>query len=1029
MTGQLEEKVRKAYYYDELSLIGTPSNVPKKGSPPDPYYRYNLTSVRTINPQNLGEYVTETFRYDDLGNLREITGPLGQGHTTVINFTDNFSTGGDRNSFAYPTSVTNAAGHQTFTQYHYETGLVTQTTDPRGLQSTFTYDGLNRPIGSLSPNGLATAVTYDDINRFVRETATVGADVRKVETYFDKFSRTFKVVGYDPAGNVQADTLYDASGRVSAVSEPYRTGSAVWTSTAYDAVDRPVTVTKPDGSVVQYSYPYVYSINETDEAGNGKVTSFMSTGEIFGVNDGILTTTYQHSMFGPLSVHQDGQWRTFTYDWLGRQSSASHPESGTTSYEYDVAGRMTSRTDARGVTSSTTYDVIDRPLVTIYSDGTPTVTRTYDQNGYVGFLTTIVDGAGTTTFTYNSAGQLSSESRTFNGVSGTFTTSYGYDLDGKLQSITYPSGRVVAYSYQSGGGLATSRLNSIVDQSMARTIVNNVEDNAAGQITSQTLGNGVVETRSFNTRHQITGIAATHASSGLVNLSFGDGNPGQNDGRIRSRTDSLQSEHSVQYTFDSGGRLTQAINDSWSVGWDYDVWANRLSQSPTGLATSRVGSQALAYWNNRNTSFSYDAAGNVLNDTVHNYAYDGESRMVQGDGGPIAYGYDFAGRRVTRTVGGQTTYYLYGIGGLLSEFTTADTGVTGWSANDRTRYIVSEQTGTPVLAIAQDGLVEENNRVFPFGESWLWETGTPFDPQFTTYLRDDETGLDYAMARNYASRGGRFVTSDPGHVGADIGDSQSWNAYVYAGNDPINLIDPLGLQSCPTDREFVTICVDVAEDSKRGILGTLKKFFGNVFKDTGTGGAKGTANLIIDTSNFGNALINSLISQFTDFQIAYTEPYEADTPGEAGAMLGLTVVTAVGPAAATVASKTGAFIKTAAPTLSSEVTSLTKFYPENAGFAGATERTFLMPGQTIDRYGGSGYSRFFSPQGTPGWARSLAPGTAGQSLRTFEVVKPFEVQSGTVAPWFNQLGGGLQYVTPVRLEILLKRGFIKEVTR
>lgn len=112
----------------------------------------------------------------------------------------------------------------------------------------------------------------------------------------------------------------------------------------------------------------------------------------------------------------------------------------------------------------------------------------------------------------------------------------------------------------------------------------------------------------------------------------------------------------------------------------------------------------------------------------------------------------------------------------------------------------------------------------------------------------------------------------------------------------------------------------------------------------------------------------------------------------------------------------------------SEVTALTRFYPENAGFAGATERTFLMPGQTIDRYGGSGVSRFFSPQGTADWARSLPPGTTGQPLRTFEVVKPFEVQSGTVAPWFNQPGGGLQYRSPVQLEILLKRGIIKEVT-
>lgn len=111
-----------------------------------------------------------------------------------------------------------------------------------------------------------------------------------------------------------------------------------------------------------------------------------------------------------------------------------------------------------------------------------------------------------------------------------------------------------------------------------------------------------------------------------------------------------------------------------------------------------------------------------------------------------------------------------------------------------------------------------------------------------------------------------------------------------------------------------------------------------------------------------------------------------------------------------------------------ETMELQRFYPANNGFAGATERTFLMPGQTIDRYGGSGYSRFFSPAGTAEAARALPPGTAGQSLRSFEVMKPFEVQSGSVAPWFNQPGGGLQYVTPVNLQTLLKWGILNEVT-
>jgi RHS repeat-associated protein len=93
------------------------------------------------------------------------------------------------------------------------------------------------------------------------------------------------------------------------------------------------------------------------------------------------------------------------------------------------------------------------------------------------------------------------------------------------------------------------------------------------------------------------------------------------------------------------------------------------------------------------------------------------------------------------------------------------------------------------------GIPRENNRVFPFGEPWLAFAGSTNNEKFTTYQHDNDAGtdLDYAMARYYASRSGRFISSDPGHIGADLGDPQSWNGYVYSRNDPVNLIDPTGL--------------------------------------------------------------------------------------------------------------------------------------------------------------------------------------------------------------------------------------------
>ena len=99
------------------------------------------------------------------------------------------------------------------------------------------------------------------------------------------------------------------------------------------------------------------------------------------------------------------------------------------------------------------------------------------------------------------------------------------------------------------------------------------------------------------------------------------------------------------------------------------------------------------------------------------------------------------------------------------------------------------------MLLDSSGNPRENNRVFPFGEPWLAFAASNNSEKFTTYQHDNDAGsdLDYAMARYYASRSGRFRTADPGHVGASLGDPQGWNAYAYSGNDPVNGVDPLGL--------------------------------------------------------------------------------------------------------------------------------------------------------------------------------------------------------------------------------------------
>lgn len=84
-----------------------------------------------------------------------------------------------------------------------------------------------------------------------------------------------------------------------------------------------------------------------------------------------------------------------------------------------------------------------------------------------------------------------------------------------------------------------------------------------------------------------------------------------------------------------------------------------------------------------------------------------------------------------------------------------------------------------------------------------------------------------------------------------------------------------------------------------------------------------------------------------------------------------------------------------------------------------------MPGSEIDRFG-SGFGKYFSPRGTPKAMRALPEGNIG-AYNAFRVVKPFPVQSSTIAPVFGKPGLGTQFLTPVNANTLLKRGIIERI--
>ena len=119
------------------------------------------------------------------------------------------------------------------------------------------------------------------------------------------------------------------------------------------------------------------------------------------------------------------------------------------------------------------------------------------------------------------------------------------------------------------------------------------------------------------------------------------------------------------------------------------------------------------------------------------------------------------------------------------------------------KWLVQDHLGSTRMEIGVGGATGDVTRhdYLPFGEELAgsmrsaangYGTATNTRQKFTGYERDDETGLDFAQARMYASKQGRFTSVDPENAGADPEDPHSWNGYAYARSNPTLYTDPGG---------------------------------------------------------------------------------------------------------------------------------------------------------------------------------------------------------------------------------------------
>ena len=504
--------------------------------------------------------VSAYAQYDIAGNV--VKALDARGYATTFDFSDRFGSPdgearsnsgaselGGQSTYAFPTLVTNALGQTAYTQFDFYLGRAVDAEDANGIvSSAYFNDALDRPMqGIRAVNGGSTTKSqttfaYDDASHIVTTTgdqATYGDNLLKSQAIYEGLGRTTETRQYEGGSNYIAMQMqYDSLGRAYKTSNPFRpwnSESAIWTTTGFDALGRMISVTTPDSAVVSTSYSG-NTVTVTDQAGKQRKSVTDGLGRLIQVyeapNSLNYLTNYSYDTLDNLTgvsqvdpITGYNQTRSFSYDSLKRLTSAWNPESNTISYQYDNNGNLAQKTDARGVVSTYGYDALNRNSSISYSDGTPTVGRVYDgaiPNGtgrlYYNYTWSANDSTKTYTRidAYDASGRVKDLKQHF-WLNGNWTTAYAmtanYDLAGHETSMTYPSGRVVNYTYDAAG--RSNSFSGTLGDSTSRNYSTGISYSSLGGMSQEQLGTTtpIYNKLFYNSRGQLAeireGLAAT----------------------------------------------------------------------------------------------------------------------------------------------------------------------------------------------------------------------------------------------------------------------------------------------------------------------------------------------------------------------------------------------------------------------------------------------------------------------------------------------------------------------------------------
>jgi RHS repeat-associated protein len=858
------------------------------------------------------EYVLDTgqdpilhMQYDEYGNLWKLFDANGN-PPTITEY--------DSTTHTYPWKVTNPLGHVVEYQYDYRNGKVSAKKDENLNWTYHDYDPFGRPKQTSYPDSGQTIWEYYDdvVPRYVitrvRENLS-GNTIDKYD-YFDGLRRNIQAITHGELEYIVKKNHYDEMGRVARTEGPFFSSQvgylinapadSPYINTTYDHRRRPDTVESPLGQDVEqgdkaftyYNYSG-FSTTITDPDGAKKTEKKDHLERIIQVTEfddsEELNTSYHYNGAGDLLqvTNHLGHIITMSYDTLGRKTGMNDPDMGQWQYTYDLNGNLKTQTDAKGQIITFYYDGLDRVLSKTYSTSDPPATYTYDEptitNG-IGRLYRVGNANASTTYNgYDEMGRELSVTRAIiSAPFSSYTTRYGYDLSGKVTSMTYPDGYQVSLTFYPGSGLLRE--------------VKGASDSINYAICEQYEPTGKI---GYLYHENGTHTTYTYAPESARLLTIDTQEPGL--GSIQHRTyryskggdvvkiiDDIK-DITYNYTYDSLHRLISEINSGISNPYAAAMLVNTYDENAPVHAADTIT------YNGADFSYTYDANGNMTNGPDFTDPAQAATKMISfnADNMPLHIEhtkggntvitdlfYDGDATRVKKAVqGGSTTYYIgehFEVkDGIGTKYIFAGNLRVAKVTPSVTYYYHKDHLGSStVMTSYPAGSSVETTDYLPFGHQ-REHTGTVVtDYKFTDQELDTESGLYNYDTRLYDPLIGRFI--NPDSIVPDWYDPQSLNPYSYCLNNPLVYTDPSGhFRVGSTEVHGVNLALGLVESLETiglGLTGLAAPFGG--FEVGGLPGAIATTTTITPAFIGAAALkAKSAVHNFKEaFEPVHKEP-------------------------------------------------------------------------------------------------------------------------------------------------------------